>query len=130
MLGKLIIDAVRPRTPNGYPAKAAVGERVTVLAEVFKEGHDVLAARVRWRATGAKASGRWHEAPMAPTGNDGWRGEMELTEAGPHEFQLEAWTDRYATWRHEIEAKATADTRDPLATEIEEGARLIERLAK
>src|SRR3954452_9850263 len=52
MLGRLIIDDVRPRTPGGYPAKALVGDRITVSADVFREGHDLLAARVRWRAVG------------------------------------------------------------------------------
>src|SRR3954470_1697184 len=126
MLGRLIIEDVRPRTPGGYPAKALVGDRVAVSADVFREGHDLLAARVRWRAAG----GSWAVAPMALDVNDRWEGEIVTEEMGLHEVQVEAWTDRFATWRHDVELKAGADPDDSLATEIEEGALLIERLAK
>src|SRR5262245_14526141 len=66
MLGRITIDAVRPRTPDGYPAKAAVGERVPVSADVFRDGHDVLAAHVRWRRAGRK---HWTLEPMWLVGN-------------------------------------------------------------
>src|SRR3954454_20314950 len=125
MLGRLIIEDVRPRTPGGYPAKALVGDRVAVSADVFREGHDLLAARVRWRPAG----GSWDVAPMALDVNDRWEGEIVTEEMGLHEMQVEAWTDRFATWRHDVELKAGADPDDSLATEIEEGALLIERLA-
>ena len=45
--GHIVIEDLRPRTPTArYPAKASVGERVTVRANVFKDGHDVIAARL------------------------------------------------------------------------------------
>ncbi|MHB1911609.1 MAG: maltotransferase domain-containing protein, partial [Acidimicrobiales bacterium] len=49
MTGRIVVDSVRPSTPNRYPAKAVVGEAVRVTADVFKDGHEILAARVRWR---------------------------------------------------------------------------------
>ena len=53
VLGRITIDAVRPATPTGeFPAKAVVGERVPVSADIFRDGHDLLAARVRWRRVG------------------------------------------------------------------------------
>ena len=40
---------------------------------------------------------------------------------GRHEFQIEAWTDRFATWRHNAEVKAAVH--DPeLEIVLEEGA--------
>src|SRR4051794_23060445 len=126
MLGRLIIEDVRPRTPGGYPAKTLVGDPVVVSADIYREGHDVLAARVRWRPT----AGTWSTAPLALDVNDRWEGEIVTEEMGPHEVQVEAWTDRFATWRHDVELKAAADAVDTLATEIEEGALLIERLMK
>ena len=51
MIGRIVIDDVRPRTPQPeHPARAVVGERVEVTADVFRDGHDVLAGHVRWRA--------------------------------------------------------------------------------
>ena len=50
VIGRVVIQDVRPRTPTGaFPAKAAVGEPVVVSADVFRDGHDVLGARADWR---------------------------------------------------------------------------------
>ncbi|HEX2383377.1 MAG TPA: alpha-1,4-glucan--maltose-1-phosphate maltosyltransferase [Acidimicrobiales bacterium] len=128
MLARLTIEDVRPSTPAGMPAKAVVGERVPVSATVFRDGHDILAARVRWRAAGAKT---WHTAPLrlVEPGLDQWAGELVVDEIGHHELQIEAWTDRFATWRHDAEIKASVGDPD-LETVLEEGARLLDRLAK
>ena len=126
MLPPIIVDDVRPRTPAGLPAKAAVGERVPVGADIFRDGHDLLAARVRWRAVGESA---WFTAPLtlANPGVDRWTGSLVVDGIGRHEFQIEAWTDRFATWRHHAEVKAAAN--DPeLDVVLEEGALLLDRL--
>jgi starch synthase (maltosyl-transferring) len=126
VLPPIIIDDVRPRTPTGMPAKAAVGERVPVGADIFRDGHDLLAARVRWRMVGAS---EWSSAPMtlANPGVDRWAGTLSFERNGRHEFQIEAWTDRFATWRHNAEVKAAVQ--DPeLEIVLEEGAQLLDRL--
>src|SRR4051794_8232464 len=124
-----MIDDVRPRTPTGLPAKAVVGEHVPVSADIYRDGHDVLAARVRWRS---KADKQWRTAPLrlVDPGLDRWEGELVAgDDLGHTEFQVEAWTDRFATWRHDAEIKASVD--DPeLELVLEEGARLLDRLAK
>jgi starch synthase (maltosyl-transferring) len=127
MLGRTMIQAIRPSTPSGYPAKAVVGQIVTVSADIFRDGHEVLAARVRYRPAGAKA---WAGASMREDVNDRWEGMIVPETVGAHEFVVEAWVDEFATWRHDIELKAAADLTDPLATELEEGARILERLAR
>ena len=130
MIGRIIIDNVHPSTPTGgYPAKAVVGEVVLVSADIFKDGHDVLGAQVRWRprtANGAGVSrgGKWTASPMRDLGNDGWEAAIEPTTLGPHEFLVEAWTDLYATWRHKVTAKL--DAGQDVAVELAEGARLLE----
>ncbi|MGH2810030.1 MAG: maltotransferase domain-containing protein, partial [Actinomycetota bacterium] len=94
MLDPILIEHVRPSTPTGnYPAKAVAGERVTVSADILKEGHDVLAARVVWGPSGtggARAEER--EAPMTSLGNDAWETTIVPDQIGPHTFQVEAWT--------------------------------------
>ena len=125
MLGRITIDTVRPTTPTGeFPAKAVVGERVPVSADIFRDGHDLLAARVRWRRVG---KAKWRSAPLRPVVNDRWEGELEPTDVGRHELVIEAWRDRFATWRHDIEIKAAAG--DEVELELEEGARILESLA-
>jgi starch synthase (maltosyl-transferring) len=128
VLPPIIIDAVRPRTPTGEPAKAVVGERVPVSAEIFRDGHDILGARVRWRPVGEST---WEAAllSLAEPGLDRWTGTLVPDRIGRCEFQIEAWTDRFATWRHDAEIKAAAN--DPeLEGVLEQGARLLERLTK
>ncbi|MBN2623952.1 MAG: DUF3416 domain-containing protein, partial [Acidimicrobiales bacterium] len=126
MLGRITIDDVRPTTPSGeFPAKAVVGETVDVSADIFRDGHDLLAARVRWRRLGRSA---WRSAPLRSEVNDRWTGSFSPTEQGRHEFVVEAWRDRFATWRHDIEIKAAAG--DDVEIELEEGARILESLAR
>ncbi|HEX7165740.1 MAG TPA: maltotransferase domain-containing protein [Acidimicrobiales bacterium] len=128
MLGRIVIDDIRPRTPTGrYPAKAVVGENVVVRADIFKDGHDVLAARVCWAPSG---NGKPAETRLAlvNAGLDRWEGTIVPTTLGRHELVIEAWTDRYATWRHKAEVKLAAG--QDVDVELEEGALLFERRAK
>lgn len=126
MLGRVIIDVLGPRTPSGAPAKAAVGEHVAITAEVYRDGHDIVAARVRWRP---KDDRQWRDVLMTPSepGLDRWTATIVPDVVGAHEFRVEAWTDRFATWRHDAEIKSAAG--DPeLEVVFEEGARLLDRL--
>ena len=128
MLPPIIIDEVRPRTPTGMPAKAVVGERVPVTAEIFRDGHDILGARVRWRPIGETA---WESSLLTldEPGLDRWTGTLVPDRVGPFEFQIEAWTDRFATWRHDAEIKAANNDLE-LDVVLEQGVRLLERLTK
>ena len=50
----VIIENVYPELDCGrYPVKREVGDRFEVWADIFKEGHDVLAAVLRYREKGA-----------------------------------------------------------------------------
>ena len=113
----------------GFPAKGAVGHPVPVTATIFRDGHDLLAARVRWRAVTAD-DGKWQTALLAldNPGLDRWAGSFEPVALGRHEFVIDAWTDRYATWHHDITIKRAAG--QDVDVELEEGALLLERLAK
>jgi starch synthase (maltosyl-transferring) len=123
---RIVIEGIRPSTPSGYPAKAVVGRPVRITADVFRDGHDILAARVRWRRRNG-AKGKWAAAPMHPLGNDRFEGTIEPSELGAHEFVIEGWTDRLATWRHEVSVKLSAG--QAVELELEEGARLLEEAA-
>jgi len=124
---RIVIEGIRPSTPSGYPAKAVVGRPVLITGDVFRDGHDILAARVRWRRRNG-AKGKWSTAPMHSVGNDRFEAVIEPTELGAHEFVVEGWTDRLATWRHEVSVKLAAGQQVEL--ELEEGARLLEEAAE
>jgi starch synthase (maltosyl-transferring) len=128
VIGRIVIDDIRPRTPTGeFPAKAVVGEQVLVGADIYKDGHDILAARVLWRPCDKQT---WAEAPLTVenAGLDRWSATITPTTLGRHELVVEAWTDLYATWRHKAEAKIGAG--QDIETELEEGARLLDAKAK
>ncbi|MGE0796396.1 MAG: maltotransferase domain-containing protein, partial [Acidimicrobiia bacterium] len=99
MLGRIVVDDVRPRTPSGrFPPKVAEGERFAVSADVFVDGHLLLAARVRTREPGGSG---WTSRSMRDLGNDRWEADdVRLEGVGRHDLVVEAWVDRYATRRH------------------------------
>jgi starch synthase (maltosyl-transferring) len=123
-MSRIEIQDVRPRTPTGHPAKGAVGEQLVVGADVFRDGHDILAARVRLRGP----DGTWRAAAMVALGNDRFEGRIVPEHVGPHQLVIEAWTDRFATWRHHTEARAAVESAD-LPVELLVGAELLEALA-
>jgi len=125
VLGRLVIDQVRPRALDGaHPAKASVGEVVPVRAWIHRDGHDRLAARILWRLAGSE---RWHTAPLREVGNDEWTGEFRPDNLGMHEFAVEAWADHVGTWARELPIRQAAG--DDLTVEFLDGARRCRRLA-
>jgi starch synthase (maltosyl-transferring) len=118
---RIQIQDVWPQTDCGrYPTKAVVGDRVPVWATIFRDGHEVLGAAVRYRPKGTR---KWREAPMHEFGSDRWFGHMEVDAAGRWEFAVEAWVDRFASWRWEVRRKVEGGQSD-LTGELAEGALL------
>ncbi len=126
-LASTIIESVAPQIDGGrYPVKRLAGERVAVSADIFKEGHDVLAAAVRYRRVSPDPTD-WAESPMRHLGNDAWEGELLLGAPGRYVFTIEAWPDLFRTWAMELERKVAAG-RD-VSSELLEGAALLEAAA-
>jgi starch synthase (maltosyl-transferring) len=120
--GRILIQDVQPQTDCGrYPVKRTLGDAVGVSADVFKDGHDVLRAVVRYRRA---ATREWQEEPLAPVGNDRWEGTFEVTELGRWQFAIEAWVDRYASMLDELDRKLAARQTD-LAGELAEAEALF-----
>ena len=107
VLRRVVVEGVTPEVDEGrYPAKTTTGEDVVVEADVFADGHDVLAAMLLWRQRGEP---KWREKPMVPLGNDRWRASFSAAlEFGAYEFTVEGWVDRRATWKHGLEKKIAA----------------------
>jgi len=124
-----VIENVQPLIEHGrYPVKRAIGEEIVVEADVFKDGHDVLAAVLRWRKQGATA---WHQTPMQiidPFNKDHWRGVFSVFENAVYEFTILAWGELFFSWQHEFDVKSRARQPD-LTSEMLEGAGLLARAA-
>ncbi|HXA09032.1 MAG TPA: alpha-1,4-glucan--maltose-1-phosphate maltosyltransferase [Chthoniobacterales bacterium] len=122
-----VIENLEPLIDGGrYPIKRVVGEDVVVEADIFKDGHDIVAAALKWRAAG---EARWHETAMKHVDNDRWRGAISLYENATYEYTVEAWTDVFAGWQHEFTAKFEAGLAN-LTSEKLEGAALLAAAAK
>jgi starch synthase (maltosyl-transferring) len=122
-----VIENIQPLVDGGrYPIKRVVGEDLVVEADIFKDGHDVVAALLKWRAVGEP---HWHETAMTHVANDRWRGVCSLYENTTYEYTVEAWTDTFAGWQHEFSAKHKAGIQN-LTSETLEGAALIEEASR
>ena len=122
----VVIENLQPLVDGGrYPVKRIAGQDLLVEADIFRDGHDVVAAALRWRVVGEY---RWQETPMVHIDNDRWRGVCTLYENAIHEYTVEAWTDRFRGWQNEFTKKFEAGIVG-LASETLEGAALVEAAA-
>ncbi len=129
-IGSVVIEGVEPQVDDGrHPVKRVVGESVAVQADIFKEGHDVLAAVVRWRQVSpvAPSATEWQEAPLHPVSNDRWAGAFPLEKVGRYAFTVEAWPDLFRSWTSELSRKVGAGR--SVASELLEGAALLRSAA-
>ena len=125
---RIRIEHPSPTVDGGrWPVKRTAGDTVRVSADIFRDGHEVLRAAVRWRGPGERG---WREAPMHPVDAhmDGvrWEGELQVFEPGRWTWTIEAWTDPFTSWRDELTRKIEAGQAD-LSGELSEGAVLLGR---
>src|SRR5437016_3888913 len=122
-----VIENLQPLIEGGeYPVKRIVGEDLAAAADIFKDGHDVVAAVLKWRVLGKRA---WRETPMTFANNDRWRGVCTLYDEAVHEYTVEAWTDTFRSWQREFAKKFEGGISD-LRSEALEGAAIVEGAAK
>src|SRR5437588_1843281 len=122
-----VIENLQPLVDGGrYPTKRIVGEDLVVEADIFKDGHDVVAAALKWRVLGER---RWRETSMAYIDNDRWRGVCTLYDIAIYEYTVEAWTDTFRGWQQEFTAKFGAGISE-LRSEAREGAALVEAASR
>ena len=120
----IVIEHVRPAVDDGrYPAKRVVGDTLAVSADIFKEGHDLLAARVCYRR---RDESGWHEAPLRLVDNDGWGGAFRLEANARYLYTVEAWTDTFGSWGEEMRRRIKGGQAD-LTSELLEGAEMVRR---
>jgi starch synthase (maltosyl-transferring) len=103
----VVIECVRPELDAGrYPVKRVVGDAFEVRADILKDGHDLLSARIRYSGP---ADDEWRTVPMHYEQNaDQWVGGFKVDRAGRWLYTVEAWTDRFGTWRSELQKKVGA----------------------
>lgn len=117
----IIIENVQPQLDCGrYTVKREVGDDLDVSADIIKDGHDVIAAVLKYRDVDAR---EWREEPMQHFGNDRWGGRFGLARNTRYVYTIEAWTDHFATWRHNV--SKCINVGQDVALELQEGRQLI-----
>ncbi|MGH9397544.1 MAG: maltotransferase domain-containing protein [Terriglobia bacterium] len=103
---RVAITTVSPQIEDGrFPIKRVVGDSVTVTADIFADGHDLLTAVLRHRKIGQDD---WLESSMHALGNDSWTGEFIVLTPGIYEYTLEAWVNHFKSWRRDLAKKSEA----------------------
>ena len=117
---RIAVEDVWPEIDGGrYPIKRVTGEEVEVWCDLLRDGHDKIAAVVKYAFEDAD----WQEVRLTLFDNDRWVGRFRPDRVGYWRYTIEAWTDRFASWRDDVEKKH--DTGQDVAPELIEGERLV-----
>ncbi len=118
---RIAIENVQPCVDGGrFPVKTTVGTPCRVTADIFADGHDILAASLLWRPADES---EWRESPMTKGDNDRWSGSFTPVRVGRHCFTVRAWRDEWATYREQLQKKHAAGV--DVTLEVEEGRELV-----
>ena len=118
---RLRIEQIWPELDNGrFAIKRCVGDRVTVEATVFSDGHDEIGASLQFRHSD---SSEWQTTNLKPIGNDRWQAEFTVDQIGEYIYTLRAWIDYFTSWQHNLLSWITAKQNISLA--LSSGIELI-----
>jgi starch synthase (maltosyl-transferring) len=123
---RVVIEGVKPEIDGGrFAAKRVIGERMIVEADIFVDGHDALSAVLLYRKDSRSG---WTESFMEPLVNDRWRGTFDLIEIGNYRYTVQAWVDRFKSWRANFIKKMAAG--QELDLDRIAGAQMVEGAAQ
>jgi starch synthase (maltosyl-transferring) len=118
----VVIENVAPTVDGGrYPIKREVGDPVEVTADVFKEGHDVLAVFLKYRR--ADEAG-WREVPMRFVDNDRWAGTFTVDDNARYLYTIEALSDPFRSWLADLGKRVAAG--QDVQSELLEGVAFVQ----
>jgi starch synthase (maltosyl-transferring) len=128
VIGRIPILDVQPVLECGRrPAKAVAGETFEVSATIFREGHEMLGAGVVLRTPTGERQPLVGMAEAMP-GTDRYAAQVTVGCEGRWQFQVEAWGDSIAHWRHDAGIKVPRGL--DVGLMMAEGAILFERAAR
>jgi starch synthase (maltosyl-transferring) len=121
-LPRLVIENLTPQLDGGrYAIKRLLGKVVDVGVNIFKDGHDLIAAHILYRPVGAA---EFRSAPLTYHFDvDRWFGSFKPDQLGRWEYTVEAWPDRYGTFRSDLGKRLNAG--QDVRSELLEGADIL-----
>ncbi len=125
---RVVIEGVSPLVDDGrFPAKRVIGDVVQIEADIFADGHDLLAAVLLHRH---ESESEMTETPMVPLVNDRWRAELTVDRLGFYFFAFEGWIDHFATWHRDLRKRVEAGvTGNDLDVQLQIGLGMIQAAA-
>ncbi|HEU6452923.1 MAG TPA: alpha-1,4-glucan--maltose-1-phosphate maltosyltransferase [Gemmatimonadaceae bacterium] len=126
-LPHIAIECVEPQLDGGrFAVKRVMGDSFEVSADIFKDGHDLIKAQVRYRSS---EDAEWKVAPLVyDFDTDRWSGGFPLDRIGLWRYTVDAWTDRFGSWRSDLQKKI--DAGQDVAAELLEGAAMVDAAAR
>jgi len=123
---RVVIRGVKPEIEHGrFAIKRVVGDNVVVEADVFGDGHDSIAAAVRYRHENDEV---WSEVRMEPLGNDHWRAAFPVDALGQYLYTIAGWIDPFQTWYEDFQKRIAAD--QDVTIDLQIGAALLKSAAE
>ena len=97
---RVIIEKITPDIDAGrFAAKSVKGQKFTVEADIFLDGHDLISARIEYKHV---SDANWSFSPLFLLNNDRWSGNFITSKTGFYEYTIRAWVDHAATWQYEL----------------------------
>ncbi len=122
--GRVAIEDITPTIDGGqFAVKRVAGERVTIEADIFADGHPVVAA-----ALVTQSGADRDEILLELMENDRWACTLPLDRVGVVDYTIEAWIDVYGTFRRDLRRKTEAG--QDVTSELADGRRLVESAVK
>ena len=122
---RVIIEGISPEVDAGrFAAKRTIGDMVRIEADIFTDGHDSIAAVLRYRYEDSET---WIEIAMRPLVNDRWFAEFPVSQLGRYLYTVHGWVDHFLTWHRDLLKRIQADSDTPVDYMI--GADLIDAAA-
>ena len=123
---RVIIENISPQLEAGrFAVKAFMGDVIKVDADIFLDGHDLLAANLFYKFSKDK---NWTSVSMNFTLNDHYEAYFTVSENGSYTYTIEAWVNHAFSWEHEMEMKVKDGQH--VNVELLVGANILEMMAK
>jgi len=123
---RVAIENVQPSLDCGrFPIKRTVTQHVTVTADVFADGHDLVAAALLVRKPGATD---WQQTEMESLGNDAWQANFTLDDLGVYQYRVEGWIDTFASWYRDLKKRLEAG--QDVSLDLMIGRKLVAKAAE
>ena len=123
---RIVIENVLPQIDGGaYYIKRIVGQNISVTADVFSDGHDIVEVCVKFKHENDK---NWQEVRMAPMVNDQWSASFKVEKQGIYSYFVEGWVDYALNWQHGTERKIQDN--QYVKSELLEGAEYVNTVLK